>query len=94
MESKKVMVGIHIGRDENNEILINNHQQYYWSIPDGFEEKHGEIEKGDIVLVKIRTRYKKIKHVSAMAVDVIENFENKDNLKLREVIKIVEKVKK
>lgn len=85
-KNMNVICGMHFST-VNNQMVLSN-KVYHWSIPSFLL---GKIEKGNVVLVKIKSKKEIVRYVPVLVIDIIESFNNTDNSKLNSVIKILRK---
>lgn len=89
----KVVIAKHIHIEKNSDGIVTKqylfHKEYFWEVP--MELLDEKIKKGDIVKVlvdKPNSNNLKTHKAKVFVIDVIDNFENKEKLKLKPIIKI------
>ena len=83
-----VIMGMHCGTDENGNMILNNDKAFHWRIPNALT---GKVNKGDMVIVRVKTKSGAIKHVPVLVIDVINNFENTENLNLKNIVRVLDR---
>lgn len=85
-----VIKAVHFGKDEAGNMVINP-TTYIWKLN---RKLVNEVEKGDIVLALRKNKLGEKKGVPVLVVDIIKDYDNTEQLKIRSVVKIINKVKK
>lgn len=83
-----VIKGMHFGKDKDGNMLLNSTKTFYWRIPNAL---NGQVNKGDMVIVRVKTKSGAVKHVPVLVMDVIANFENSENLNLKNIVRVLDR---